>query len=199
MVTKSVVKMLLTLIICFCLAWPISCIVTSRTMSYSKYNREKSRLENKIREIDGRIAVIDAEIARHRNNIRSMQAILAEAQRNHTQPDVSRLHHAATATGQRTEAYHEKPPWLQAMIDKFESKGPIGASASLCFISMMGGTGRAHYLMEIGRSNQFINMLETERNRLIHERDQAFQSLVELSPPPGHPDDSADDTQMGGY
>jgi uncharacterized membrane protein YgcG len=140
----------------------------------------KSVLEAQIKGIDEKLAVIDAEIRKHQQNIERMQAILKEAKQNRTQPDVSRLSHYATAAGQRTEHYHQRPEWLKTLIDEFEDGSKTkkaGAAATLAILTGLGGVARAHYIMEISRSNQFIQILERERKKLAEQRAEAALKL----------------------
>jgi chromosome segregation ATPase len=154
--------------------------VKSTTVSKAELESRKSALEAQISGIDNKLAVIDAEIRKHQSNIERMRAILKEAKQNRTQPDVSRLSHYATAAGQRTEKYEESPQWLKNLIDEFEDGSKTkkaSAAATLAILSGLGGVARAHYIMEISRSNQFIQILERERKKLAEKRREAALKL----------------------
>ncbi len=194
---QSVGRTIIVMITCCSMVLLSSCF-QGGGMSSSQLPKDRTLLQSQIKTIDDKIAVIDAEIAKHRANMQRMRATLNEAIKNHTQPDVSKLHQIATATGQRTAAYHAKPPWMQDMIDKFESKNPAGAAATLAMLTAVSGIGRAHYIMEISRTNQFINMLENERNNLLNTRAQLAEALAAANQSSGD-QPSVNDSQVGGY
>ncbi|MCK5098165.1 MAG: hypothetical protein KAR45_08670, partial [Desulfobacteraceae bacterium] len=152
-----------------------SCIHTSQSGSSSV--KKKQALTAKLQGMNQKLSRLNAEIKKHKSNASKMQAILDDANKNHTKPDISKLHQVATATGQRTPVYHSSPPWLQALIDKFESRNRILPAIELACSMAWNGIHKAHYMMEIKRTNQFIRMLNSERDKI---KEQIAETKTEL-------------------
>lgn len=193
------------LVMCLVAMWLAGCIKTSQ-MSRSQLNSRKSALESEIKSSDQRLAAINAEIAKHQNNIKKMRETLKQAKNNDTQPDISLLDQIATATGQRTQHYHDSPPWLQALYDEFENATVKNAMAggTMAFLTLTAGSiSTANFIMEISRSNQFIKILEREKEKLQTTRTSAVNELESINQSLGQPAStsipSSDDSQSGGY
>jgi predicted Zn-dependent peptidase len=144
---------------------------------------KKTALDGEIKELDRRTAIIDAEIEKHQTNVKKMKEILKKGKKDPSQLDPGRLKQSATATGQRTEAYHRQEPWMQALTEKLEGDQGTNVFQALVLaggflISRASGQGdkgfnRTHYIVEITRSNQIIKILTAERDKMTDRRNQA--------------------------
>jgi len=122
-------------------------------------------IEEEIEAIEQTIRQIDAEIAHQQGVIAAMHEELAAAKRDGRKPDVSKLRQMATAAGQRTEAYHDKPAPVREAIDELESQHANNASeaAGLAGAWAAGNLEQSVYRTEIARSKRYIGILQRKR------------------------------------
>jgi len=176
-------KLIFIMLICVVGLWHTGCKTVGSVKSFSQLTAEKVALEKQIEDIDQKLKMLNAEIAKHQANHKRMQDLLIEARKKGTVPDLGRLKQYATATGQRTKEYHQAQPWLKKLIDEFEgdkvynAKQAAGLATKTAFI----GINRASYVQEMIRTKDFIKILEREKERLQEDRNKAVNELESIN------------------
>lgn len=125
-------------------------------------------------ELEATLLILKRSENEQRQNILAMQQELKDAAAQKRIPDISKLKHYATATGQRTEAYRQAPKQIQALIDAFEHRtlANMADAFRLGIASIIGGKlGHAirTYQIEIKRSEYFITILRREEERAVKQ------------------------------
>jgi hypothetical protein len=109
---------------------------------------------------------INAMIRQQTHNVAAMQAELVQ---NPNNPDSQKLQHFfATASGGRTDAFHQLTPFMRNLVDQFESNVARNAADALA-LGLCLGCARGQFVVEIDRSSQFINELKKRRAALLAE------------------------------
>lgn len=99
-------------------------------------------------------------IAKQQRNIQLMQQ---ELQQHPDNPNPKILgNFFATASGVRTQAYRDEPPDIQTLIDKLEHDKALMALNATTLIRYPHNVEKAHFLIEIERSQKFIAMLRKQ-------------------------------------
>lgn len=127
-----------------------------------------------IERLEREIAVLEAERTKHERNITRMRAEFDAAKRERRRPRGELLSdHYATATGDRTEAYHGADAAIRKLVDAFEANFSRNAGHSVAL--MTGGANSfARFAVEIDRSSQFI---EHHLNPRIAELEREVTAL----------------------
>ncbi len=111
-----------------------------------------------------RVEVYQAELDHHAEVIRKLEARLAEAKSENRKPDISGLHQLATAAGQRTQAYHQKPDYIRKLIDDLEHNKVLSAIgvAKLSAGTAAGEIEKASIQVEVQRTKWFRRMVSVQ-------------------------------------
>lgn len=195
--------------------WLTGCFKTiaatyrEKKLKVEALKKRKSDLESQIYAIDQMLPEIDAEIAKHQTNVKKMKDRLRKARESGTTPDVSGLKEYATASGGRTDAYHNSSEWKKKLIDKFEGMHVFNAldASRLAAATVDGNVEEVFISNEINRSSRFITMLEVHKQRqeeaLTKANDELERINEELDQAYGtasiSEDDSASDKDDSGY
>jgi len=143
---------------------------------------EKKSLQADLEEINAGIATLDAAIAHHTKTKQAMHNALAEAKAQGKQPDVSRLVALATATGYRSEQYDKSPKMIRDLLDQYETRldNYVQGLTTAPALKTIYGPNYGHYMQEIARSYEFIQLLEKEKAKLITNKAEAEARIAEI-------------------
>jgi len=152
---------------------------------------DEGDLEGQITALQEKQRILRQWQQRQQQNIQAMRAEIERAKSEHRGPNPSKLQTLATATGQRSEAYHDAPPYIQQRIDQVSSHSLRNAGdATRLFIStLFGGRRLLHrqqYEVAIERSKHLLTALEHDERavtaQLAAAKDRQEEQAAEADP-----------------
>jgi len=159
----------------------LACVMLAAAALVLPVSTPEAALGNDIRSIGRKIEQIEAEVSHQREIIRKMEQELAAAKREDRKPDIGKLQQMATATGQRTTAYHGKPKHIQEAIDQLEGEtsSNVKDAGGLAAAWATGSFERGVYQTEIRRSTRYIGILQDRQRELEKDLREKRELLPE--------------------
>jgi hypothetical protein len=127
-------------------------------------------LSEPIEELQSKLAMLRTEKARNVTVIQRLKEELRRAEQENRKPDVNKTRDTlATAGGARGQAYRERPPYIQGLVDHYEALYQPYNWLDAMWIPIDAarlGVARQHFETEITRHERFVSVLEDEEGRL---------------------------------
>ena len=144
---------------------------------------KKKNLQATLEETNAGIATLEAAIAHHTKTKQAMLNALKEAKAQGKQPDVKKLKALATATGHRSEHFQKAPKLVKGLIDEYETRLANWVQGLTTAPALAGlyGPNYGHYIQEIARTYEFIQLMEKEKSKLLSKKAEVEAEIKEVT------------------